>query len=153
MSLLLLFLGVGVQAPTENEGTCTQTLGALTCAATGTLDITGSCEATLGDLTCQATDIVTVVVDGAAARPVIALRGAWAAPAAHLHGELDVRIAARGAWVGRGPQPAGRLDLRVSLAGAWVAPALALRARGVVANPGEHVVVVEADDECLVIVQ
>lgn len=154
MSLLFLFAGVGTPAaPGDNEGACTQTLGALTGAGTGTLAITGTCDQTLGELTCLATDLITVVVEGGGVRPrPVEVRGAWVVSRARLNGALDVRVAVRGAWVGRMPRPVGALACRVTLAGAWTPRASETRARAVVANPGQHIVVVEDDAECLVIV-
>ena len=100
--------------------------------------------------------VVPAVPLGGVVRPValrVTLRGALTAPAPQIAGTLDVRVAARGAWRSPRAVPVVALDCRVTLAGQWTPRPGSTQARAVVANPGQHVVVIESDDEDLVLVQ
>lgn len=146
MSLLFLFTPAEVGA---NTGTLTKTLAPATLVATGSLAIQGSLAATLDDVTLASAPPELAGAAGIARPLPITVRGALVAAAPTIQGEARVRLPSRGRLTAPVATISGRARLRLTATAALAGPGAARvrLGRAVVANPGQHVYLIEADAE------
>lgn len=81
------------------------------------------------------------------------IRGRWIAPAPRLTGTCDVQILSQGAWVPASAAISSELSLLLATRAEWAVPGPKTNGIGIVANPGERVIVIDAspDDDVLLI--